>query len=151
LKIEHPAVFNTLEDVTAPLATAATMFGGKPQIARIDDGSLPVTPASGNFGFSEDHASAWLGAAPLSLSVLSPDGRRTAMFVTVTRGPGAPPLSHVGIAVSSQGRLAIVQLTGRRVRLPVSLHWGLNRVLVLIAGRPTSAQEVLLSDISFSP
>ncbi len=44
LKIEHPAMFNTLEDVTAPFATVATMVGGKPQIARIDDGPLPVDP-----------------------------------------------------------------------------------------------------------
>ena len=46
LRIEHPAIFNTLEDVTAPLATVATMIGGKPQIARIDDGPLPITTAT---------------------------------------------------------------------------------------------------------
>ena len=93
MKIEHPAIFYTLEDVAAPLATVATMIGGKPQIARIDDGPLPVTPASGSFGFSEDHASAWLGSVPMSLTVLSPDNRRTAIFVTVCRDAGAPPLS----------------------------------------------------------
>ena len=47
LKIEHPAIFNTLEDVASPFATVATMIGGKPQIARIDDGPLPVTTATG--------------------------------------------------------------------------------------------------------
>ena len=46
LRLEHPATFNAIEDVTAPLATVATMIGGKPQIARIDDGPLPVTPAT---------------------------------------------------------------------------------------------------------
>ena len=74
-------------------ATVATMIGGKPQIARIDDGPLPITTATGNIGFSEDHASAWLGAVPMSLTVLSPGDRRTAIFVTVEPGPGAPPLS----------------------------------------------------------
>ena len=62
LKLEHPAIFNTLEDVTSPFATVATMIGGKPQIARIDDGPLPVTTATGNIGFSEDHANASLAA-----------------------------------------------------------------------------------------
>ena len=149
LRIEHPAIFNTLEDVTAPFATVATMVGGKPQIVRIDDGPLPVTTATGNIGFSEDHASAWLGSVPMSLTVLSPDHRHTAMFATVTAGPGAPPLSSVTIRASSQGRPAIVPVIGKRVRLPVSLHWGLNRVRLTIAGTPTSTTEVLLSDIAF--
>ncbi len=147
LRAAHPAIFDTMEEVTAPVATVATMIGGKPQIARIDDGPLPVTPAGGNIGFSEDHASAWLGSVPLSLSVLSPDDRRTAFFVTATPGPGAPPLSSVAIRASSDGRSAIVPLVGKAARLPVSLHWGLNRVRLGIAGTPTSATEVLLSNI----
>ena len=149
LRTEHPAIFNALEDATAPLAAVATTIGGKPQIARIDDGPLPVTPANGNPGFTEDHASAWLGSIPLSLTVLSPDDRKTAMFVTVTPGPGAPPLSSVAISAMSHGRSAIVPLIGKRVRLSVSLRWGLNRVRLAIAGTPTSAQEVLLSNIDF--
>ena len=151
LKIEHPATFNTLEDVTSPFATVATMIGGKPQIARIDDGPLPITTATGNIGFSEDHASAWLGSIPMSLSVLSPGDRHTALFVNVTPGPGAPPLPSLAVRVSSQGQPAIVPLIGKRARLPVSLHWGLNRVRLTLAETPTSAQEVLLSNIAFSP
>ncbi|MBV9336571.1 MAG: hypothetical protein JO243_11835 [Solirubrobacterales bacterium] len=151
LRIEHPATFNTLEDVTAPLATVATMVGGKPQIARVDDGQLPVAATSGAFGFSQDHASASLGTVPLSLSVLSPDDRRTAIFVTVAPGPGAPPMSSVAILASSGGRSAIVPLIGDRARVPVWLHWGLNRVRLTIAGTPTSVQEVLLGNIAFSP
>ncbi len=151
LKIEHPAIFNTLEDVASPFATVATMIGGKPQIARIDDGPLPVTTATGNIGFSEDHANSSLGSVPMSLTVLSPGSRHTALFVTVTPGPGAPPLPSVAVRVSSQGQPAIVPLISKRARLPVSLHWGLNRIRLTLAETPTSAQEVLLSDISFSP
>lgn len=150
LKLEHPSTFSALEDVSAPVATLATMIGGKPQIARIDDGPLPVTPEGSTFGFSQDHASAWLGSVPLSLTVLSPDSRRTAIFVTVSPGAGAPPLSSVAIRVSSSGRSAVTPLIGRRARLPVSLHWGLNRIRITVAGTATSTQEVLLRDISFS-
>lgn len=151
LRIEHPAIFDALEDVTAPLATVATMIGGNPQIARIDDGPLPITTATGNIGFSEDHASAWLGTVPMSLTVLSPDDRRTSIFASVARGPGAPRSSSIAIRASSQGRSTIVPLIGARVRLPVSLDWGLNRVRLTIAGVPTSTQEVFLSDVSFTP
>ncbi len=151
LRLAHPATFNAVEDVTAPLATVGTMIGGKPQIARIDDGPLAVTPAAWTSGFSQDHASAWLGSTPMSLTVLSPGSRRTAIFATLTPGPGAPRLSSLAISVSSRGQPAIVPLIGRRVRLPVSLHWGLNRVRLAVAGAPASAQEVLLGDLSFSP
>jgi hypothetical protein len=150
LRIEHPGTFNMLEDVTAPLATVATIIGGNPQIARIDDGPLPVTPLPGFSTFSQDHASAWLGGVPLSLTVLSPGDRRTAIYATVTPGPGAPPLRSVLLKVSSPGQSTFVALIGRRARLPVSLHWGLNRIHVTIVGTPTSATEVLLGDVSFS-
>ena len=149
LRLVHPATYDALEDATAPVATVATMIGGKPQIARIDDGPSPITTATGNIGFSEDHASAWLGAVPMSLTVLSPGDRRTAIYVTAEPGPGAPPLSAIEITVASHGRPATVRLVGRRVRLPVSLHWGLNRVLLVIDGVPTSDQEVLLRNIAF--
>ncbi|MFZ1994817.1 MAG: hypothetical protein WAU75_11960, partial [Solirubrobacteraceae bacterium] len=149
LQTEHPQTFNALQDVASPFATVATMIGGNPQIAQIDDGPLPVIPANGKIDFSEDHASAYLGSLPMALTVLSPGDRRAAMFVTVTPGPGAPPLSSVAIKVSGNGRSAITPLIGRVARLPVSLHWGLNRIRLTIAGTPTSATEVLLSNIEF--
>jgi hypothetical protein len=151
LRLLHPATFDALEDATAPIATVATMIGGKPQIVRIDDGPLPVTTATRHIGFSEDHASAWLGSVPMSLTVLSPDNRQTSIYVTATRGSGAPRLSSIAVTVSSHGRLATVPLIGRRVRLPVSLKWGLNRVLLVIDGVPSSDEEILLRNIAFSP
>jgi hypothetical protein len=144
----HPAIFESLEDVTAPLATVATMIDGKPQIARIYDGPLPVTTPSPNIGFSLDHANAVLGGVPLFLYVLSPDARRTAIFATVTPGAGAPPSPSVAIRVSSDGR-SITPLIGRRVRLPLSLHWGLNRVSLTMAGTHTSAEQLVLGNIAF--
>jgi hypothetical protein len=151
LYIQHPNIFYKLEDVTAPLATVATMIGGAPQIARVTDGPLPVTPSSANIGFSEDHYSARLGTFPLTLTILSPDGRRTAIYATVWPIPGGPRLSSVAVRVSSQGPPAIVPLIGRRARLPVSLHWGLNRVTLTAAGAAASAQDAFLANIDFSP
>ena len=149
LHLEHPGTFDALEDVTAPLATVATMIRGSPRIARIDDGSLPVTSYNGKINFSEDHASAYLGNQPLSLSVLSPGSRTTAIYAAVSPGPGAPALSSVKVRVSLQGRSTIVPLRANVLRLPVSLHWGLNRVRVTLASPATSATELLLSNISF--
>jgi hypothetical protein len=149
LRIEHPGTFDTLEDVTSPFATVATIIGGKPQIARIDDG-LAITPGVGASRFSEDHASAWLGTTPMTLSVLSPGDRQSAIYVTVSPGPGTSRLSSHAIRVSSPGRVAVVPLSRGTVRLPVSLHWGLNRVHLAVAGGATSPTEILLFDISFT-
>jgi hypothetical protein len=151
LRTGHPAVFDALEDATAPVATVATMiFGDQPRIARVDDGALAVSAAAGTSGLTEDHASAYLGSGPLSISILSPGDRRVALVTTVTPGPGAPRrLSSVAIRASSNGRSAIVPLIGSGVRLPVSLHWGLNRVRLTIAGTPTSDTELLLNNIEF--
>ena len=151
LYVEHPNIYYKLEDVAAPLATVATMIGGAPQIARVNDGPLPVTPPDTNVSFSEDHSSAWLGSVPLTLTILSPDARRTAIYATVLPVPNGPRLSSIAIRVSSQGPPAIVPLIARRARLPVSLHWGLNRVTITVAGTPTSPEEAVLGEIDFSP
>ena len=145
----HPAIYHALEDVTAPFATIATMIGGKPQIALVEDGPLPVTTAGGAIGFSEDHANAVLGNVPMTLTVLSPDDRRTALFATLMPGPGVPSSPPAVVIVSSNGRPAITPLTGSRIRLPVSLHWGLNRVDLTMVGPSTAAKQVVLNDIAF--
>lgn len=151
LYVEHPNIFYKLEDAAAPFATIATMIGGSPQIARVNDGPLPVTPPSRNISFSQDHSSAWLGSVPLTVTILSPDARRTAIYASVWPVRGGPRLSSIAVKVSSQGPPAIVPLIGRRARLPVSLHWGLNRVTITVAGTATAAQEALVGNIDFSP
>jgi hypothetical protein len=124
------------------------MVRGSPRIARIDDGSLPVTSYNGKINFSEDHASAYLGSQPLSLSVLSPGSRTTSIFATVSAGPGAPPLSSLRVRLSSHGRSAFLPLSHGVLQVPISLHWGLNRIRLTVAGAVTPTTEVLLSDIS---
>jgi hypothetical protein len=146
LWLEHPAVFNDLEDVTSPLATLATMVVGKPEIARVDTGGLAIgllgTPST------EAGANAWLGVQPVNVTVISPGSRRIGVAATVTQEPGSPPLSQLTIRVSSSGGHSItVPVIGARVRLPVVLHWGLNRVRLSFVGTATSATEYLLSNI----
>jgi len=136
LRLMHPSTFSTLEDLTGPFATVATMFGGRPQIARIENGATAVTPAPEMSGFSEDHADTVLTVAPPTLVVLSPGTRHTAVTVTVGGAPESPPPSLLQIKVTSEGRSRIVPLNSKRVRLPVTLHWGLNRIQLALIGRP---------------
>lgn len=153
LQINHPAVFNALEDVTAPLATVATVIGGQPQLARVDNGPLPVTlPHQGYSSFTDAGASAWLGSEPITLSVLSPGAERLHVTADVIPAPGAPPLSKLRIQVrSGAGQTHTAAVLAPLVRLPISVHWGLTRIRLTIAGRPTSPQEYVLSKLALSP
>lgn len=152
LRTEHPALFDTLEDVTSPFATVATMIRGKPEIARVDTalGALGLpTPSYTNF--TESGASAYLGTYPLTVTIISPDSRQAALHATLLLGVGAPPLSKLGISVSSPGRRAIVLHTiSQSIYLPVYLHWGLNRIVVTLRGPTNSAQELLLQSITLT-
>lgn len=152
LRLNHPAVFSSLEDVTAPFATLATIIVGRPEIARVGSGAVPVTLPAVTYGTAtENHASAWLGTTPLTLTVISPGSRRMGLTALALRGIGAPPLSKAVIRVSSNGRPAIVPVISPSVRLPVSLHTGLNRVRLTLLGAPTLAEEVLLHNLILSP
>jgi len=65
---------------------------------------------------------------------------------------GAPPLSRLSIRVASPGHApVIVRLTGSSVRLPIFLHLGLNRIRLTLVQRPTSPDELTLSDLNLTP
>jgi len=150
LRLEHPALFASLEDITGPLATVATMIRGKPELARVDNGPLPVAlPPS---GVTEAGTAAWLGTYPVTLVVLSPGSRSLGVTADVSAGPGAPPPSALTIRVDSPGRKALtVPVISRGIRLPISVHWGLNRIRLTLVGRATLPEELELSGFQLSP
>jgi hypothetical protein len=148
LREEHPGVFDTLEDVTGPVATLATMIRGKPELARIDNG--PLSAGQVPTGVTDAGGSAWLGRYPITFVVLSPGSRWIGITATLTAGPDAPK-SAQRIRVSTAGR----QLFTRRiavggVRLPIFVHWGLNRIRVNLMGRPSADQEFQLGNLQVS-
>jgi hypothetical protein len=152
LRIEHPAVFNALENLTSPFATLATIVVGRPEIARVDTGPSPaISPAQGYGSFTDSGASAWLGSNPVTVTIISPHGRRLGLTASLTAGPGTPPLSKLVIRVSSPGRRAVtVPLLSRYIRIPIVVHLGLNRIRLTLADAPGSARELLLGDLQLA-
>lgn len=147
LQVGHPAVFDSLEDVTGPLATLATMIRGRAELV----GAEGAVTNSGPSGVTEAGATAWLGTDPLTLVVVSPGTRRLAVTANVTAGPGAPPPSAQTIQVRSPGRQPVaVPVISRGVRLPIALHWGLNRIRLTLSGTPTSPVELQLADLQLA-
>lgn len=148
LREEHPRVFDTLEDVTGPLATLATMIRGRPELARIDNG--PLSRGQLPIGVAEAGGSAWLGRYPITLVVLSPESRWIGVTASLTPGPDAPKSAQV-IRVSTTGRQPFSRrIAGRGVRLPVFVHWGLNRIRITLVGRPSADQEFQLGNLQLS-
>ena len=148
LELEHPAVFNALEDVTSPLPTLATVLRGQPELARVDNGPLPV---SAPLGATEAGATAWLGAYPVTLVVVSPGSQTADVTAVATAAPGAPAASAQVIEVRSPGRRpAAVPVVSAGVRLPLKLHWGLNRIRVTLVHPSASAQQLALSNLQIT-
>ncbi len=149
LRITNPGVFDTLEDITSPFATAATMIADKPVIARVD-APLPVTlPAVSYSTVDEDAAGVWLGGGPVTLVILSPSDRRPVLTARYQPGPGAPPPSQMAIGVQSPGHSQeIAPVVGGVVRLPLELHWGLNRVKLTLAGGAGPSEELYLDGMT---
>jgi hypothetical protein len=149
LEVHHPGIFNSLEDATGPLATAASAIAGRPLLARVYSGTLPISLPKVNYRtFTDDHASAWLGTGGLTVTVISPSSERLGLGAIATAGPGAPPLSEMPIRVSSPGQSPVViPRLSPSLRMAISVRTGLNRIRVTLV-HATLPEELFLGDLS---
>lgn len=139
LATEHPSTFSTLEDITSPLATIATMISGHAGIARVY-GPLPVTLPADTYGrTTESGAGTWLGSAgTVTVVIDAPSAQSNVLVAAAQPGPGTPRGTHFAVRVASPGRASMVDpVRGRVVWMPIHLHWGLNRIKLSLA-RPAS-------------
>jgi hypothetical protein len=154
LQLTHPGTFRTLEDITSPLPTLATIVAGHPVLTRVS-GPLPIVlPAQGYGAFGERGAGAWLGSAgAVTVTVIAPHSERMGLTATASPGPGAPPLSSIDVRVRSPGQHAItVPLISPSVRMPIDLHLGLNRITLSLAAPPaTRPEELFLNAMALGP
>jgi hypothetical protein len=139
LQARHPGTFHLLEDVTAPLASLATMLKGNPVLVRVAPVGYP------GVGLGMAGASTTLGSGTVTFTIDSPGGDHTALRATTTLPPGR---TAPAVVRSPGGRPALVVLRAGHVRLPIDLHWGLNRITLRLAGR--ASQPVGLGDIVLS-
>ena len=143
----HPALFAALEDITSPLATLATMVVGHPVIARVQSAagvSQTVTYTTLGAGMSNT----FLGDGPVTIVVDAPGSSDTSLTADIAAGPTDPTIKTVGIIIRSPGRRpSRWRETAGSVALPVHLHWGLNRIVLTMAGPHPVGQDVELNDI----
>jgi len=155
--VTHPGIFDTLENITSPFATLATMVVGRPEIVRLADTLQTNVPDQSIFNFTEDGADAWVGVGegPLTVVVDSPNAENTYLTAMTLLGVGAPAPSKLTLHVTSPGQAPIpvsVPASGGNVRIPVRLHWGLNRINVELTGpRGSSPDEFYLGGLELGP
>jgi hypothetical protein len=150
LPLTNPGVFDTLEDLTSPLATFVTMIAGRPMIARVSSLTQPVVlPPEGYGVITEIGATTWLGTGVVTVTVDAPRAQSLGLSAIPVAVPGQPPLSQLAVKVVSPGQKPVdFPLISRDVRLPIKVHWGLNRIQLSLAGRPVSAEELELADLT---
>jgi hypothetical protein len=145
LEAEHPSTFAALEDATGPLVTLATMILDKPEITRVTPGTPPPT---GYGAFSQDGAGTWLGTGPATVTIISPSSATVGLLAAVSPGQGAPPATGMTIVAQNGNRTpSAAPVSSHVVRIPISVHTGLNRVRLTLGGHPTLAQELLLANL----
>lgn len=151
LRVGHPRLFRTLEDATSPFATLATMIVGRPVLVRVDDGSTAVDLPALRYGnYGERGASTWVGDGPVTVTVLSPGTRQVALEARAALGPAEPPGTHVSLKVRSSGESRVVPLVDGVLRLPIRLHWGLNRIPITVVGGALNPYDVRLAGLSLT-
>ena len=149
LHTEHPSTFAALEDATGPFQTLATIIAGSPQIARVYSTTEPVSlPSVDYHTLTYDNASAWLGSGVTTVTIVSPRSEHAALVAVDAVAAGVPAASASYVHVAVKGRPTdTVPILGASLRMPVSLHTGINRVDLTLAGKAVSTSEVLLSGV----
>ena len=149
LLASHPGVFRTLEDATSPLATLASMEVGKPVVVRVS-GPLPVVrPRPGYGTLGEDGAATWLGAGPVTVTVVAPHAQTMTLRTIATPNPQTPASASLKLAVRSDLGTLEASVHAGYMYPPIRLHRGLNRVeLNLLSRSATFPGELYLGDIT---
>jgi hypothetical protein len=153
LATEHPSTFSTLEDITSPFATIATMISGHAGIARVY-GPLPVTLPADTYGrTTESGAGTWLGSdGAVTVVIDAPSAQSNVLVAGAQPGAGTPRGTHFAVRVQSPGRASIVDpVRGPIAWMPIHLHWGLNRIkLSLASPTPRSPESLFLAGLSLA-
>ena len=123
------------------------MLLGHPVIARVQS-PAPVTFANINYGtFGQGEASTYLGEGPVTLVVLAPGAQDLSVRTAVSSG-SVPTPAPVQVVVSSPGRRSITVPVAPGVDLlPIHVHWGLNHIVLDVAGPHPVGPVIGLGDI----
>ncbi len=149
LAVDHPATWAKLESITSPLSEAFTTAAGGPVLAEVNVAKVfQFAPGSYTSLESPVEAFGLSVSEPAGLTIVSPDAREAALVVKVVPGisiPGGakPSTAAAGLLVRGPGSASVtytIPAGGERLRIPVRLGGGTNRLSFTSLGAPAGAK-----------
>jgi hypothetical protein len=111
------------------------MLVGHPVIARVQSPTTTTYAPTGYTTFGQGGASTTLGYGPVTVVVLAPGSENLAIQTAVIPGANVAPTTRLGVVVDSPGGGPVTRPVRYGVdRLPIHVHWGLNRVVLTESG-----------------
>jgi hypothetical protein len=148
----HPGTWDDLQSLTTPLVTLATEITGRPALLSINS-PAPVLPPPGSTYTQFDAAGSTMysGGYPSMVMINSPRAESAALSAFAV--PAAKPLAGQIIQVTSQGLAPIaVPVLGPSLRMPITLHRGLNQITLQSESATIQQQEQIeLESLEVTP
>jgi hypothetical protein len=143
LRSGQPETYETLEDVTSPLPTLATMVMGRPVMTEVLNPSGVEGPLVNYATFEVDDVSFWMELSPTKVKIVSPGSEDVVLRAVLERGPNTRPHTRANvIATSSRNDTAVsVRVRGRLQEIPLELRRGLNRITLRLAVTPRPPRQ----------
>jgi hypothetical protein len=127
LMLNHPAIYSRLEDLTSPVVTLVAEIEGAPQITSVTGPAVSPPLGSPYTHFEADGSSAAIGGDPTQITIVSP--RTESAAIIAVASASAVPLKGQVLIVTEPGEAPKhVPVIARVLRIPVTLHRGLNQV-----------------------
>jgi hypothetical protein len=128
LRNGQPGTYRSLEDLTSPLPTLATIILGHPVITDVFSPTGGVT-SKVNYGtLSAGRPDVLIGGVDTQVEIVSPDTRRVGLGGTFSRLPGTPPRAKIVVLAQLGAQRPSFLLTDGPHALSLKLHRGINRV-----------------------
>jgi hypothetical protein len=152
LQAAHPALFDSLEDTFAGLPTIVTKLAGHPMIASVTGPAVQTPTDLGPLSLQEANVTVTLYATEgTTVTVISPSTRRYFLVADAILAPNGKPGKNYSVLVSgtTAQNYAVKPPANGLMRIPVTLHSGINRVILTVAG-PTPSPPFLLAGINIT-
>jgi hypothetical protein len=138
LRSGQPGTHETLEDLTSPLPTLATMVMGRPVMTEVVNPSGVEGPPLDYGTFDIEDVSFWMELNPTVVKVVSPAEEHAFLRAVLQKGPNMRKRARARVvATSSRSDSRVsVPARGELQEIPLVLERGLNRITLNLEVMP---------------
>ena len=132
LRRTNPTTYRSLEDDTSVVSTVMAMVAGRPILGTVQGPNAAQVSPVNLTSLGAGVQSLWLpSGTSAEVTIVSPDHRQAALVATMTPGAELGKGGTLSVQVINGSRPAgVYPVHAGVMRIPVSLHTGLNRVTI---------------------